>query len=285
MKIVKLNLVLLGIIAMVVCGFFVIRYYNRPKYTPPPPREEINITIIPGWNLRQIAADWIKKGLIKEEKELFELVGEPAKNYRLLGAKAPVLEWTATGTLSELFEKKSEYISYEGYFLPETYRVYADAKPGEIIQKIFLVLNNRITEEMRDEAARQEKSWFDILTMASIVEREARTEKDMKIVADIFWRRNKIKWALQSCATVNYITGKNDPAISAADRQIDSFYNTYKYPGLPLGPIGNPSLKAINAVLFPEKNDYWYFMSDLEGNMYYAKTLEDHNRNVSKYLR
>jgi len=245
MKIFKLNLLLLGIIIISSFGFFTVRYFNRPKYIPPPPREEINITIIPGWNLRQIAADWVKKGLIKEEKELFELVGEPAKNYRLLGVKAPILEWAAIGTLAELFSEKSEYVSYEGYFLPETYRVYADAKPEEIVKKIFSVLDNRITREMRAEVLRQEKSWFDILTMASIVEREARTEKDMKIVADIFWRRNNIKWALQSCATVNYITGKNDPAISAVDRQIDSFYNTYKYSGLPLGPIGNPSLKAI----------------------------------------
>jgi UPF0755 protein len=227
----------------------------------------------------------MKKGLIKNEKELYLLVGEPAKNYGAIGTSAPKLNWTATGTLAELFVDKPGNVSYEGYFLPETYRVYVDTKPEDIIKKIFSVLNNRITSEMRTEAIRQKKTWFEIFTMASIVEREVSNENDMKLVADIFWRRNDMRWALQSCATVNYVTGKNDPAISAVDRQLDSFYNTYKYPGLPLGPIGNPSLKAINAVLYPTENDYWYFMSDWEGNMHYAKTLGEHNRNVAKYLR
>ena len=121
--------------------------------------------------------------------------------------------------------------------------------------------------------------------MASVVQKEAPSKDDMALVADIFWRRNKMNWALQSCATVNYITGKNDPAVSAADRAIDSLYNTYKYPGLPLGPIGNPSLKAIRATLYPTSNNYWYFMSDSKGEMHYAKTLEEHNINVAKYLR
>lgn len=280
-----LNCVLIVfIIALGLGGLFYYRA-SRPKYVPLPPREEINITIIPGWNLRQIAADWIKKGLIKNEDELYVIVGEPAKNYRAIKKVAPKLSWTATGTLAELFEDKSTSVSYEGYFLPETYRVYADAKPEEVIEKIFGVLDEKITSEMRAEMKRQGKSFFEILTMASIVEREASSEDDMKLVADIFWRRNKTNWALQSCATVNYITGKNDPAVTAVDRDIDSLFNTYKYPGLPLGPIGNPSLKAIEATLYPTSNNYWYFMSGTDGVMHYAKTLEGHNINVAKYLR
>ncbi len=285
MNIQKINTFLIAIIILAVLGIFGYRHFSRPKYVPLPPRPEINITIIPGWNLRQIATDWVKKGLIKNEDELYALVGEPAKNYRAVKTVSPVLDWTATGTLAELFTDKSSSVSYEGYFLPETYRVYADAKPEEIIKKIFSVLDDKIIPEMRTEAVAQKKTWFDILTMASVVEREAASAEDMKLVADIFWRRLQKNWALQSCATVNYVTGKNDPAVNAEDRQIDSFYNTYKYPGLPLGPIGNPSLKAINATLYPTKNDYWYFMSGTDGVMHYAKTLEEHNVNVAKYLR
>jgi len=280
-----LNFVLVSLIFVVGLGGLFYYRASRPKYTPPPPREEINITIIPGWNLRQIAADWVKKGVIKNESELYVLVGEPAKNYRATKKDAPVLPWVNTSTLAELFSDKRASVSYEGYFLPETYRIYADAKPEEVVEKIFGVLDDKITAEMRAEMKKQNKSFFDILTMASIVEREASREEDMKLVADIFWRRNKMNWALQSCATVNYITGKNDPAVSAADRAIDSLYNTYKYPGLPLGPIGNPSLKAIRATLYPTSNNYWYFMSDTDGEMHYAKTLEEHNINVAKYLR
>lgn len=284
----KINLFLIALIFLFGLGFFGFKYFNRPKYVALPPREEINITIIPGWNLRQIAVDWVSKGLLKSEKELYDLVGEPAKNYKAIGKDAPVffrLMLHDNSSIYEIFDSKPKGVSYEGFFLPETYRVYANAKPEEIINKVFSTLDKQITLEMRAEVLAQKKTWFEILTMASIVEREARTGEDMRIVADIFWRRNKKNWALQSCATVNYVTGKNDPAVNADDKQINSLYNTYKYPGLPLGPIGNPSLKAIKAALYPAKNDYWYFMSDSEGNMHYAKTLEEHNINVAKYLR
>ena len=94
-----------------------------------------------------------------------------------------------------------------------------------------------------------------------------------------------MNWALQSCASVNYITGKNDPGVLDKDRVIDSAYNTYKYPGLPLGPVGNPGLDAIKAAIYPQKNAYWYFMSGTDGVMHYAKTLDEHNINVARYLK
>ena len=263
------------------------REYNKPTAQPLPVREEINITIIPGWNLRQIATDWQKKGLIKNEDELYKRVGKPAYDYIANGQKAPILSFTDNlgKDFFPLLSTKQKGVSYEGYFFPDTYRVYKDAKFEEILDKIFSNLENKITVEMRVEINRQKKNLFDILTMASLVEREANTLQDMQMVADIFWRREKQDWALQSCATVNYVTGKNDPAVSAEDQQVDSLYNTYKYPGLPLGPIGNPGLDAIKAVIYPKANNYWYFMTGKDGKMYYATTLEEHNNNVWKYLR
>lgn len=266
-------------------GLGVYRYFGRPKRVAIPPRAEINITIIPGWNLRQIAIDWKAKGLIKSEDELYNLVGKPAFNYKAHREVAPVLEFTATSSFDYFFAGKSKYLSYEGYFLPDTYRVYADATASDVIKKIFNHLDTQITPDMRAEIARQGKSFQDILNMASVVEKEAPTADSMGMVADIFWRRLNSGWPLQSCATINYITGKNDPAASAKDKVIDSLYNTYKYPGLPLGPISNPSLGAIKAVIYPIKNDYWYFMSGTDGQLHFAKTLEEHNRNVYKYLR
>ena len=108
-----LNFVLVFLIFALGLGSLFYYRASRPKYTPPPPREEINITIIPGWNLRQIAADWVKKGVIKNESELYVLVGEPAKNYRAVKKDAPVLSWTATGTMAELFSDKRASVSYE----------------------------------------------------------------------------------------------------------------------------------------------------------------------------
>jgi len=273
------------IIALPVGGFWYYRH-THPKYIPLPPRKEINITIIPGWNLRQIADDWIKKGIIKTADELFELLGEPAYNYKAAGTVAPDLNLvSASGTpLYPLLWEKPTGVSYEGFLYPDTYRIYADAKPPEVLKKIFDNLEEKITPEMRAEIKKQGKSFYEILTMASVVQKEA-PAGEMGMVADIFWRRNKQNWAMQSCATVNYITGKNDPGVSDKDRAIDSLFNTYKYPGLPLGAISNPSLEAIKAVIYSTKNNYWYFMAGTDGVTHYARTLDEHNINVAKYLR
>jgi len=283
----KINLVLLIII--VILPLAALFYYRKthPKYIPPPPRQEINITIIPGWDLRDIAADWIKKGLIKTPEELYNLVGQPAYNYSAYKKIAPDLNLVdASGTQQySLLATKPKNISYEGFLYPDTYRVYADAKPVDVLKKVFSNLENKITPDMRAEITRQGKSFYDVLILASVVEKEAPSNKDMGMVADIFERRLNKNWALQSCATVNYITGKHDPAASGTDKSIDSLFNTYKYPGLPLGAISSPSVNAIQAVLYPIKNNYWYFMAGTDGVTHYATTLDEHNINVAKYLR
>lgn len=277
---------LLIIVAIPTAGFWYYKKHSRPKYTPPP-KKEINITIIPGWNLRDIAKDWVAQNIIKDEKELYALLGEPAYSYKARRKDAPVVFFESVPAEQKypLLSTKPDYVSYEGYLFPDTYRVYADAKPEDILKKVFSNLEDKITAKMREEIIKQKKSFFEILNMAALVEREAKTPEDMAMVADIFWRREKMNWALQSCASVNYITGKNDPGVLDVDRAIDSAFNTYKYPGLPLGPVGNPSMKGITAVLYPQKNTYWYFMSGTDGTMHYAKTLEEHNINVAKYLK
>lgn len=256
---------------------------NEAKKNAIKPREEVNITIIPGWTLRQVAVDWVKKGFFKNEDEVYKLLGKPTHKYGGLTNSAPDL--TVVFPKISILKEKEKNASYEGFIFPDTYRVYKDAKPEDLLQKIFDNLEQKITPEMRAEIVRQNKSFFEILTMASIVEKEAPDATSMAKVADIFWRRFNMKWALQSCATVNYITGKTTPAVSLEDTQIDSPYNTYKYRGLPPGPISNPSLTAIKAVIYPEKNDYWYFLSDNQGNIYYSKTLEQHNIYKARYLK
>lgn len=265
-------------------SFYGFKYYKK-RHTPPPvviePREEINITIIPGWNLRQIAVDWTEKGVIENEQALYDRLGYPAKDYS--GQKAPRLFWTA-GEFS-LLDEMPDNATFEGYLIPDTYRIYKDSSLQEVLTKIFNNLEEEITPEMRAEIKKQGKTFYEILTMASVVEKEAPDKENMAMVADIFWRRNEIGMALQSCATVNYITGKNTPGVSAEDTEIDSLYNTYKYPGLPPGPIAVPSLTAIEATIYPKANNYYYFMSGTDGVIHYARTLDEHNLNVWKYLR
>lgn len=267
-------------------GLWGYRYFNRPKRVPVVARPEINITIIPGWNLRQIASDWQAKGLIKSEDELYNLVGRPAYNYKAHGQVGPLLDFTADADFNYFFADKSKYLSYEGYFLPDTYRVYADASTTEVVEKIFNHLDQKITPEMRAEIARQHKSFEEVLTMASIVEKEAPSVESMAVVADILWRRYKQNWALQVDSSVHYAVDRSgDVFTTAKERQLDSLWNTYKYPGLPIGPISNPSLDAIKAAIYPTKNNYWYFLSDSNRVMYYGKTLDEHNQNKYKYLR
>lgn len=283
----KINCFLIVLIIILGTGGYLYYKKTHPKYVPPTiePKEEINITIIPGWNLRQVADDWVKNKIIEKPEDLFAILGEPAYDYKSNKEKAPVLDLAKDEEWAFLFEDKPNYVSYEGYLFPDTYRVYVDATPEDILKKIFANLNKKITSKMREEIKNQDKTIYQVLTMASVVEKEAAHKEDMTMVADIFWRRYKRNWALQSCATVNYITGKNDPGISSNDKQLDSLFNTYKYPGLPYGAISNPSFTAIEAVIYPKTNSYWYFMSGKDGITRYAETLDEHNANVYRYLR
>ncbi|MFH1790138.1 MAG: endolytic transglycosylase MltG [bacterium] len=285
-KIIKIVL-LVAVLGASIAGISLyIKIKNRPIPAPIVPREEIDITIIPGWNLKQIVADWISNGIIKDENELYQRLGIPTYNYSAFNKKAPVLNFQENRKdLFPLLLTRPDYVSYEGYLFPDTYRIYKDAELHEVLKKIFSNLEKKITAEMRLEINKQGKNLFQILTMASLIEREARSQEEMEIISDIFWRRLNRNWALQSCASVNYITGKNVPYVSAQDTEIDSPYNTYKYPGLPLGPIGNPGLSAIKAAIYPSKNNYWYFMTGNDGIMRYASKLDQHNSNVYKYLK
>lgn len=208
---------------------------------------ERTITIIPGWNLTQVADYFVKEGIA-----------------------------STTPKISK---------DLEGYLSPNTYRVYKDATVNDILDKLKKARIEELKQFDSQVFSNTGLSEKEILTLASIVEKEAGNNKDMAMVADIFLRRLKEGMALQSCATVNYVTGKNSPGISLSDQKIDSPYNTYKYPGLPPGPICNPSLDAIKAVLYPQKNNYVFFMTGNDGVMRYGRTLSEHNANVAKYLR
>ena len=139
---------------------------------------------------------------------------------------------------------------------------------------------------MRAEIAWQKKTIYEIVTMASIIEKEVRSRADMKIVSGIFWDRIKNGQGLESCATLAYILGVNKPQYTLEDTKIDSPYNTYKYRGLPPGPIANPGLNAIQAAIYPEFTANNYFLSDpATGQTIYSQTLEEHNLNKYKYLK
>ena len=174
----------------------------------------------------------------------------------------------------------------EGFLFPDTYRIDKAAAAADIIKKMLDNFQRKLTPAMLEEIKRQNKSVYEIIALASLVEKEVRTADDMKIVSGIFWQRIKNRQGLESCATLAYILGVNKAQYSVADTKIDSPYNTYKYRGLPPGPIANPGLNAITAAIYPEETDYNYFLSDpATGQTIFSRTLGEHNLNKAKYLK
>lgn len=210
-------------------------------------------------------------------------------------------EWkVATGQFSPLeahpfvvAAQKPDDVDLEGYLFPDTYRFGSDATAEDVVETMIDTMREKYEAAMTDPARMfssyrpylDEPTVHEFLTLASIVEKEVRTPQTMAMVADIFYKRLSIGMALQSDATVNYVTGGDDPSISLEDTDLDTPYNTYKYPGLPPGPISNPGANALAAVASPTANDYLYFLTSDEGEIYYATTHDEHVANKARYLR
>lgn len=169
--------------------------------------------------------------------------------------------------------------SLEGYLFPDTYRVWEDELPQGLVEKQLQEFYDEIVKPNQDAESSTGMTWHQIITLASIVEGEVRTPDVRKTVAGIFLNRLHIGMALQSDATLNYVMTERNDRPTAKDLAIQSPYNTYDHPGLPPGPVGNPSRSAIEAVLHPNKTDYLYFLTDQKGEIYYAKTYDEHLKN------
>jgi len=176
--------------------------------------------------------------------------------------------------------------SLEGYIFPDTYLVPVDFTADDFLKMTLNNFDKRLTPELRQEIARQKKTVSEVITMASILEKEVRSLDDKKVVSGILWKRISYGMPLQVDSTVNYVTGKNDASVALKDLKIDSKYNTYKYLGLPSGPISNPGMDSILAAIYPVKSQYWYYLSaTATGKTVYSKTFSEHSLAIGKYLR
>lgn len=174
----------------------------------------------------------------------------------------------------------------EGYLYPDTYSFSKSQSQHEILDIMLKNFDNKFDDSMRKQAESMGKSVDEIITLASIVEREAAAKSEFDIVAGIFYNRiNKVgesKGYLESCATVQYILKERKSVLSVSDTKIDSPYNTYKYQGLPVGPIASPGLVAIKAALHPKKTKYLYFVAKGDGTHLFAETYDKHKENIKK---
>jgi len=175
----------------------------------------------------------------------------------------------------------------EGYLFPDTYLFPKTASASAVVNKMLATFDKK-TSEFKDGISSAKLSLEDIVTLASIVERETRTDAERPVVAGILINRLDIGMGLQADATVQYAVGTPEnwwPVITKQDQTSSSPYNTYKFRGLPPTPIASPGLSSLKAAIFPQENDYLYYLHDSKGQIYYARTLEEHNENVRKYLQ
>jgi UPF0755 protein len=171
----------------------------------------------------------------------------------------------------------------EGFLFPDTYYF----QPTWNIERIIETLTKQFriaTKPLTPLLNRSGRTLEQVVIMASLLEREARTTESRRLIAGILWKRLDIGMPLQVDAVFPYIIGRNTFQLSRTDLATSSPYNTYRYRGLPIGPIANPGLDALTATLTPIGSDYWFYLSDRFGTFHYAVDFAEHKRNKAKYL-
>lgn len=227
---------------------------------------EEEITIIEGWNLKDIVGYLEEKEVVSPEDFLKITDSDFSEEYDFLS-------------------DKPKNLGLEGYLFPDTYSMNRGVSSEEIIKAMLDNLNLKLTLDLKEEIFNQKKTIFEVITMASLVEKEVKGIEDKKIVAGILWKRLEMRIPLQVDATVIYVTGKKNTRVSREETKIDSPYNTYKYRGLPLGPICNPGFESILSSVYYEDSDFLFYLSTPEGKTIFSRTLEEHNIAKEKYLK
>ncbi|MEK7136929.1 MAG: endolytic transglycosylase MltG [Patescibacteria group bacterium] len=173
----------------------------------------------------------------------------------------------------------------EGYLFPDTYFVNAaEFDVQKFHERLLRTFEERVASGLQDDLAVSGRDLSDVITMASLIERETVTSEERPIVSGILWKRLDAGRALDVDATVRYILEKPTNALTRSDLEFDSPYNTRRIAGFPPGPIANPGLASIKAALHPEDSPYWYYLHDNEGKIHYAETNDEHNVNKVRYL-
>ncbi len=231
---------------------------------------ELTITIPEGWTAKEIGAHLDRQGIVRQED--FETI---------TGPNAPLLFLETFAFLKE----RPVHDGLEGYLFPDTYRFFANTPTKDVVIRMLKNFNVKLSNDLREEISRQSRTIYEVITMASLIEKEAALDADREIVSGILWKRLGLGIPLQVDATLIFLTGRKTTKVLYVDTAIDSPYNTYKYKGLPRGPIANPGLSAIRAALYPKKSPYFYYLSTPEGRIIFSRTLREHNIAKAKYIR
>lgn len=220
--------------------------------------------LAPSFTLSQII-NTLKKG----PKEIFVTIPEGLRREEIATKFASALD-KDDAFMKEFLNLTS---GKEGYLFPESYLFPKEATSTQIVNR----LTSTFDKKVKDVTYKQ-------LIIASLLERETFSDSEKPIVAGIIYKRLENDWPLQIDATLQYIKGDWKP-VYAEDKELKSPFNTYKNLGMPPSPIANPGLSSILAAISPEESDYWYYIHDNNAKIHFAKTLEEHNANIAKYLK
>lgn len=188
---------------------------------------------------------------------------------------------------------KSEFIELaeEGYMFPDTYLIPRDSNAADIANRLMQTFSEKVNEKILANGQKFNLSNDEVVTLASLIEREAKTSEERPVVAGILINRLNLGMPLQVDATVQYAKGYDAsenswwPQITQEDyKLVKSAYNTYLHGGLPPGPIASPGLESIRAAAEPTDTDHLYYLHDIDGKIHYAKTAEEHQQNIHEFL-
>lgn len=221
----------------------------------------IRVTILPGLT---------KKRFVKSVSEHF-----------IFSADSLSKTMQDTAVLDDLGVKRKDLF---GRMLPNTYRFYWSMSPKQFLGKMLHEFNHLVVNKYKDRFKQLHKSVNQIVTLASIVEWEAKVDSEKPIISGLYWNRLKKGWYLQADPTIDYIIGKRRRLLYK-DYKIKSPYNTYEHKGLPPGPITNPSMSSIKAALYPDHTKYMYMVAQPNGGHAFAKTLAQHERQSERWRR
>jgi len=293
----------------------VLGFFWQGIFLPLDSQKEKNFLVKKGDSLGQIAENLEKEGFIKKDY-FFRIYAMASKKSSL--ARAGEYELSSAMNVPEILAKLTSgdrikrqitliegwnvgqvknYLQtqgmenldildgLEGYLFPDTYEIFPEDGLEGLLDKINLNFESKLTLKMSQDMEMEGRNLTQIITMASLIEKEVKTLEDKKIVSGILWKRIKAGMPLQVDAAIVYITGKNSTAITKEELQIDSPFNTYKYKGLPPSPICSPGLDSILAAIYPEDSDYWFYLSTPAGETIFSRNYEEHRSAIENYLK
>jgi len=232
--------------------------------------------------------------LFKEPRDLFSVVRAISIGaYGLEPMRIRIPEGATTKEMARILESgllrfnRETFLAQaqplEGFLFPDTYYFLPNATENLVVRTMRQNFDSR-TASIGAEIKAYDKPLKDIVIMASLLEREARTMKDRRMIAGVLWNRLQKGMLLQVDAAFLYTIGKGTYQLTTKDLESDSPYNTYRYKGLPPGPIGSPSLSSLEAAVTPTESNYLYYLADRNGVTYYSATYAEHLRKKNKYI-